>query len=393
MEIWEEERIPDLVPEAVTELVRKSLEVAQGISKHMEGLIESINNIRDAIKSSSLVEIVKLDPRKVPEIGGAYAVDSSFKAPLPLVYGDMFIVLGGYVRYPRIDSTDPGLNRGLKVELKLGKFTARTQTAISKIVEMSIAKDLLQKDKYSTPQWDLLIYDGPLLPLWPLVLITRHFYEDEKKVLEISREVAAEARNKNKVLIGIVKRVDSHFIERGLIDLMEEQGEIKINKNHLKLNDKALLTLLLQPGEALLIGSVESSRVIDRTLVKEGKKDIFMRFVDENSWVKDIWIGFMKPIRSKHVIRFEIADYKGLGVKNILHWLNANSSNTACPYPMDQVDKMTRITDTVYEFARKLIIKEAALHLSKIARIEGPENVDLLLEFADLQKKFIPDMG
>ncbi|MCR8454527.1 MAG: hypothetical protein NDP13_06040, partial [Crenarchaeota archaeon] len=64
-----------------------------------------------------------------------------------------------------------------------------------------------------------------------------------------------------------------------------------------------------------------------------------------------------------------------------------------CPYPMDQVDKMTRITDTVYEFARKLIIKEAALHLSKIARIEGLENVDLLLEFADLQKKFIPDMG
>lgn len=402
---WEEEGvIPDLTPEIITELTRESMRAAQSMSDHLVEILRTIISLRDVILKSggkeSVPRIVRLDSREVPTIRGSYAVDSSFKTPLPLVYGDLFIVISGYVRYPKIRDANPKLNKGLKVLVKFGdELTGRVQTAISKITEMHIARNILKDSEFNSVPWDLLIFDGPLFPLLSVLIATSLLYEEEEKLIDESGAVAESCIEAKKTMMGIVKRVRSHFIGRGLIKILEEQGHLRLTQDSLKafkrMNDKAIATLLLRPGEALIIGSMGSSPIIRKAIESEGgrKKRNFEKLLSEYPWVKDISICFIKPFRSKHVVRVEVADYGKFGLERILHWLNANSSNTACPYPIDQIDKMARMTDVIYEFARKLIIKEVGQILSKIARAEGLEEADLLLDFADLQKKIIPDMG
>jgi len=394
-----EEEEPDLTPELITELSKKSLEQAYRIGEHIAQVLGVVTSIREALeRNQKYARIVRLDPKQSPELKGIYAVDSSFRTPLPLVYGDLFVVIGGYIRYPRAKTDNPKINRGLRITIRCGEeLTGRIQTAVSKIIERKIALEILTGEEYEAEPWESLMFDGPIIPLWPIVVITTRFYRQEEKVLELSGEVASISKNKNKTLVGIVKRVRSHFIGRGLVKLLEEEGEVVLDdktRNALeKTSDKAIATLILKPGEALIMGKLGESTIVDKTLITEKRRETFTTFLDENGWAKDILIGFIKPFRSKHIVRFEIADYGGIGMENMLAWLNANSSHTACPYPIDIVDRLTNMTNTMYEIVRKMIIRGAAKKLSEFVEKKEIGEVDLLLELADLQKKYVPNMG
>jgi len=102
---------------------------------------------------------------------------------------------------------------------------------------------------------------------------------------------------------------------------------------------------------------------------------------------------FIKPKRSRHIVRIEILDYANIGLEKIMNWLNENSSHTACPYILDIVDKYTAISNAIYELTRKIMIRSTAQNLAKLLESMEMEEVDLLLELADLQKKYIPRMG
>lgn len=395
----EEEEEPDLTPELITELSKKSLEEAYKIGEQIAYILSVIADIRRVIEDTeSPAKIVRLDPKRTPDIKGIYAIDSSFRTPLPLVYGDLFVVVGGYIRYPRARGVDLRINRGMRIAVKCGEeITGRIQTAISKIVERKIAREILKDPSFETKPWEILMFDGPIIPLWPIVVVTTRFYTQEEKLLEISGQVAEFCEEKKKTVIGIVKRVRSHFIGRGLIKILEKEGEIMLDDNTRRAlertSDKALATLILQPGEALLIGHLGSSPIIDRTLVTENRRETFLSFLNENPWTKNVFVGFIKPYRSRHVVRFEIADYAGIGLENILSWLNANSSHTACPYPIDLVDRLTNMTNSMYELIRKIIIRGATRKLSEFTKADRLGEIDLLLELADLQKKYVPNMG
>jgi len=57
------------------------------------------------------------------------------------------------------------------------------------------------------------------------------------------------------------------------------------------------------------------------------------------------------------------------------------------------VDRLTSMTNTMYEIVRKMIIRGAAKKLSEFVEKKEIGEVDLLLELADLQKKYVPNMG
>lgn len=399
----------ELTPELITEISKKSVEESRRISKRIATILEKISVIREAILSGEVPDarIIKVREMRgdLPRIS-CYAIDSSFKSPLPLVFGDLFIVIGGYVRFPRVKTDNARINRGLRVLVRCREeLTSRIQSAISKIVERKIALEILRCKECDVETWNLLMIDGSIIPLWPTILFTRYLYRQEKEFVDLSRSVAEECEEKRKTILGIIKRVRTHFIGRGIVNFMKDKNMLTgVSEDVIKAikdaNDKVLATLLLNPGEALMIGTFGGSSIINKVFeeVKEkaiGKdRETFIeKFMNENPWIKSINVGFIKPRRSRHVVRIEILDYAGLGEENILAWLNKNSTHTACPYVLDVVDKYTAISNTVYELARKLMIKITAESLANELKRRDLEEVDLLLDLADLQKKYVPRMG
>ena len=399
----EEEYEYEITPELVTEISKKSVRESQRISERLAKILGKLSKIREILleKKEQDAKIVRMEGIDIPEIPACYAIDSSFKSPLPLVFGDLFIVIGGYVRYPRVKGADTTVNRGLRVLVRCREeLTSRVQSAISKIVERRIALEILEHKEYDQDDrgWKILMFDGPLVPLWPIILFTRSLYRQEEKLLEMSRKIASICRNRRKTMLGIVKRVRTHFIGRGIIRKYEELGILTgLEKETIKAmkeaNDKALATLLLEPGEALIIGKYGESEIIELELKEVGRKGAFDEFINNNEWVKDVIVAFIKPKRSKHVIRLEILDYGGIGTEKILAWINENSSHTACPHVLDIVDKYTAISNIIYELARKIIIKNTTRTLSSLLENLDVEEIDILLDLADLQKKYIPRMG
>ncbi len=392
----------EVTPELITEISKKSVIEARKISRQVARILGKVAQVRKLILDGYVEDVriidvnnISVDPHRV----SCYAIDSSFKSPLPLVFGDLFLVVGGYVRYPRVETRNTKINRGLRVLIRCREeLTSRIQSAISKLVERRIALDILKSGEYDTVKWNTLIFDGPIVPLWPLILFTRSLYTQEQKLLDMSRRIIRTSRRKRKSIIGIIKRVRTHFIGRGIVKHLLDGGylsglkqrEVKALK---RVNDKALATLLLNPGEAMSIGKLGTSSVIIDALLEIGRKAAFDEFVDSNPWIRDVYVVFIKPKRSRHVVRLEILDYGGIGFRDILGWINENSSHTACPYILDVVDRYTAISNIIYELTRKIMIRSTAHTLSKLLKGLEIEEVDLLLELADLQKKYVPRMG
>ena len=392
----------ELTPELITEVSKKSVLESKKISRRIARFIRKIARIRELLIEGSLegAEIVDINSfqEMKPEIE-CYAIDSSFKSPLPLVFGDLFLVIGGYVRYPRVDTNNVRINRGLRVLIRCREeLISRIQSAISRIVERKIALEILRRKEIGRTKWNLIMLDGPIVPLWPLILFTRSLYPQERKLLELSRKMINLCKLKKKSVLGIIKRVRTHLIGKGIVKILEDNGYLRdipprVLKAMKKANDKALATLLLRPGEALIIGDFGTSKIIESELTEIGRKATFDEFVEENLWIKKVFVLFIKPKRSRHIVRIEILDYANIGLEKIMNWLNENSSHTACPYILDIVDKYTAISNAIYELTRKIMIRSTAQNLAKLLESMEMEEVDLLLELADLQKKYIPRMG
>ncbi len=101
----------------------------------------------------------------------------------------------------------------------------------------------------------------------------------------------------------------------------------------------------------------------------------------------------MKPKRSRQVISVEVLDYGNLGFENILTWINAHATHTGCPQILDYVDRYVQITSGLIEIARRLLIKIIAQKVRDSGKLKEFEIIELLLDYADLQKKFAPSMG
>ncbi len=389
----------EVSPELIAELSEKAGRESRRIGRRIARILSIVHRVGEILRDSPIndARIRRISGRYDRPIT-CYAVDSSYRSALPLVFGDLFIVVGGYVRYPRANA-DTSINRGLKIILRCRtELTSRIQSAIARLLERRISLRLLTDKKYSVHRWNTLIFDGPIVPLWPIILFTSRLYKPERRLVRITKKIIRRSQRRKKTLLGVIKRIRTHFIGRGILKVAVEEGLIsKVSRSVIRTlentNDKALATLILRPGEALIIGTYGSSRIIKESLVKAGKWSSFEEFMNNNRWIRNVSTVFLKPKRSKHVVRLEILDYNGLGMDNILSWVNENSSHTACPFVLDIVDRYTSLSSIIYELARKLMIRRTTESIAAILRRTDLEKVDLLLELADLQKKYVPTMG
>jgi len=384
----EEER--EITPELLTELSRTLLSRSEAVINVILDLVSMREKIRNKLWEIGALRRLPDYPQK--EIVG-YAIDSSFVQALPLVVGDFFLVTAGYIRYPRLPTHLKERNAGLKVGVRLSNTMITSMRIISSYahtIERKIGLDLVRKEEGI----NTILIDGPILPLYLYYIPREKLYDEEKQLIDATEELIRESKDRGVSLVGVVKRVRSRFIPKGFRRVLEPELGDKYVKMLDISNDKSLGALIMMSGEAVLFGKLGvSGPAYEAIITEEGFGRLAKRFIDSHVWANEMEFAIMKPKRSRQVISVEVLDYGNLGFENILTWINAHATHTGCPQILDYVDRYVQITSGLIEIARRLLIKIIAQKVRDSGKLKEFEIIELLLDYADLQKKFAPSMG
>ncbi len=384
----EEER--EITPELLSELSKTLTEK----SKLVIDTITSLIGVRDKIRSLlvNIGALRKLEDKPRKEIIG-YAIDSSFVQVLPLVVGDFFIVTAGYIRYPRVRTGDKRKNAGLKVGVRITNNVSSSLRAISSyahIIERKIGLNLVMKE----PDINALLIDGPILPLYLYYIPESRMYDEEKQLISITEKLISESEKRKITLIGIVKRVRSRFISKGFRRILEQEIRSEFNKLLEVANDKSLGALILNPSEALIFGRlIGTTPAYESVVTEEEFGGIADRFIRAHAWAQKMDFAILKPRKSRQVISVEALDFAKIDFMNILKWIDLHATHTGCPQILDYVDRYVQISSGLIEIARRLLIKIITEKVKQNKEFKEFEVIEMLLDYADLQKKYAPRMG
>ncbi len=386
--MYEEER--EITPELLSELSRTLTEKSRNVIETITNLMEVRERVREILKD--LGALIKLEKSVRKKIIG-YAIDSSFVQVLPLVVGDFFIVTAGYIRYPRLQTKDKTKNAGLKVGVRITNNISSSLRAISAyahIIERKIGLDLVKKES----DINAILIDGPIIPLYLYYIPESRLYDEEKQLINITEKLIRSSEIKGITLIGVVKRVRSRFISKGFKRLLEPSLKDKFNKLLEVANDKSLGSLVLDNSEALIFGRpIGTTPAYESIVTEEEYGGIADRFIKSHPWAQKMDFAILKPKRSRQVISVEALDYAKIGFEDILTWINAHATHTGCPQILDYVDRYVQISSGLVEIARRLLIKIIAEKIKEEKQFKEFEIIELLLDYADLQKKYAPRMG
>ena len=239
-----------------------------------------------------------------------------------------------------------------------------------------------------------LLIDGPILPLYLYYIPESRMYDEEKQLLSITDKLIRESKKRNITLVGIVKRVRSRFIAKGFRKTLEP--EIKENFGKLLdiANDKSLGSLILNNSEALIFGRLIGTTPAYESIVTEEEfGGIADKFIRTHPWTQIMDFAILKPKRSRQVISIEALDFADIGFMNILKWVDLHATHTGCPQILDYVDRYVQISSGLIEIARRLLIKIIAEKIKQNKEFKEFEVIEMLLDYADLQKKYAPRMG
>ena len=385
---FEEER--EITPELLSELTS----TLRDRSREVIDIILNLINVRKSIREFMINKgVLKNVPNELNKDVIGYAIDSSFAQVLPLVVGDFFVVTAGYLRYPRHHNAGKEVNAGLKVGIRIFNETSpslRMVSAYAHIIERKIAIELLRKGY----EFNAFLIDGPILPLYLLFIPEHRYYDEEKKLIEITEHLITLSNEKEVSLIGIVKRVRSRFLINAFKDEIEKLLHEDFKRIFGSSNDKALGSLILNKGEAIFLGKPISDNPIYHALVSEiGFQALAGEFIESHEWFKEMEFAILKPKRSRQIVSVEAIDYANIGFENIISWINNTATHTGCPQILDYVDRYVQITSGLIEIARRLLIKIISERIREERILGEYEIIDLLLDYADLQKKYTPRMG
>lgn len=384
----EEER--EITPELLSELSKTLAEKSPVVINTITSLLNVRGKIRQLLVS--LRALRKINNRPEREIIG-YAIDSSFVQVLPLVIGDFFIVTAGYIRYPRVPTRDKKKNAGLRVGVRITNnisSSLRVISAYAHIIERKMGLELIKREDGI----NALLIDGPILPLYLYYIPEHRMYNEEKQLISITDKLIRESRKENVSLIGIVKRVRSRFIAKGFRKILEPEIKESFKKLLDVANDKSLGSLILDDSEALIFGRLIGTTPAYESIVTEEEfGGIAKKFIKAYSWTQLIDFAILKPRRSRQVISIEALDFAKIGFMNILRWVDLHATHTGCPQILDYVDRYVQISSGLIEIARRLLIKIVTDKVKQNKEFRKFEVIEMLLDYADLQKKYSPRMG
>ncbi len=380
--LGEEER--EVTPELLMELSRALREQSTELTNIIIDLSRIRDDLREILKTNGFIRKISGSFEDIV----CYAIDSSFAEALPLVAGDFFLVTGGYVRYPRIVG-DKKQNSGLFVNVKFQSYQIQSHRIISAYahyLERKIALKILN----DMSNFNAIFVDGPILPLYLTFTPNEKLYQEEKDLIAITDELIEACKKRGISIIGVVKRVRSRFLINTIRDYLSKDLYERLL---CVANDKSLGSLILEREEGVKLGSIEKKGTISKALFIEDETGYLGTFLSEHPWFSQQEFVIIKPKKSRQIVAVEALDYANIGLDNILAWINTHATHTGCPQVLDHVDRLVQVTSSLLEIARRLLTRILADNLRSTGKFTEFEILEILMEYADLQKKFAPRMG
>ncbi len=324
----------------------------------VEGVFDDIMARRRRLGEAVLLSGVAVDSTYPPEGG------------VELVGGHLVGVVAGYIAY-RGGREAP--SRGIMVRaLLVEDEDARKRVPIAaKILEKRLALRILDMIEERKLEAKVILFDGELIPYHVLFRrvkgrpLLEHLDAETSRLLERARELRVS-------LVGVVKRSYSRLLSA-------------LVGREVFLNDKAALSMLLDPGSYVELGRYHSLLPRYALISKHGEKlgKLVRERLGERPVYGEVTVAFYRPIQGPgYAVKTEILDYGDIGIGEILSSLAAMTNpGTGLPYPIDLVDEYTRFEARVLELLRRRLIAELADEL-------GP-SVAIVLSHTNPEKRYL----
>ncbi|NPA96280.1 MAG: DNA double-strand break repair nuclease NurA [Crenarchaeota archaeon] len=367
LETLEEQPSPELTL-VLSKLARKAVE------KLEELVVAPISSNRDSIRRALGVKRLDVEGH---EFASILAIDSTWSSPpLELVWGALSVIVVGYV------VATPGSGFHGISYAALSMFaegpSGRSIELRSKILEFATVIRTVRK--YSGVV-DAVLVDGPLLiaPRSRYVYTpaeTREFVEDSRRVsgprlaAYVSRaliEAAKACRALGIPMVGVVKRVGSKFLAPVLRDAGLEDVARAVEFS----NDKALASLVLEPGEYIELGSMLD--VLSSYLSYLGREKTLRALEDACSGSSGVYgKELCEVLRDTAVVMYRARGeavhpqatrldiYPASSAAEVLRYAMIESSHNSVPVPIDIVDRLVRIESASIKRFHDMLLASAS---------------------------------
>ncbi|MFZ8793312.1 MAG: DNA double-strand break repair nuclease NurA [Acidilobaceae archaeon] len=376
-------------PELVLELYKLAMRVGERLKSTLSVIPENYNTVRDRLGVRRFNEFPS-------DVLSVLAVDSTWSIPhLELVMGTIAVIVSGYVIVAPQGLGSYGLSF---VALRFSggdddRFTLSLELS-AKVKEYVTALRQLKRDV------DIVMLDGPLYHS-----MIHEFYIPSRSsnVLEDSRRGSGSklASHTSRALLdlldkadslgvpvaGVVKRVSSKLLLPRLEGL---GGVVDVVR---KYNDKLVASLILEPGEYIVIESyLEEFR---KYLEAYSLKNVYRRILKIIDYCVEAPEDSLERRLCRYMERTAIAFYKHKGgsvapqatrldvypgedVDKVVAYCMENTTENNVPAPIDYVDRYVRIESQTIK------------RLHQLLRAHGKgQEVEVALNITNPQKKYL----
>jgi hypothetical protein len=376
-------------PELVLELYKLAMRVGERLKSTLSVIPENYNTVRDRLGVRRFNEIPS-------DVLSVLAVDSTWSIPhLELVMGTIAVIVSGYVIVAPQGLGSYGLSF-VALRFSSGdddRFTLSLELS-AKVKEYVTALRQLKRDV------DIVMLDGPLYHS-----MIHEFYIPSRSsnVLEDSRRGSGSklASHTSRALLdlldkagslgvpvaGVVKRVSSKLLLPRLEGL---GGVVDVVR---KYNDKLVASLILEPGEYIVIESyLEEFR---KYLEAYSLKSVYRRILKIIDYCVEAPEDSLERRLCRYMERTAIAFYKHKGgsvapqatrldvypgedVDKVVAYCMENTTENNVPAPIDYVDRYVRIESQTIKRLHQLLRTHS----------KGRE-VEVALNITNPQKKYL----
>jgi len=344
------------------EIVEKAIvKTASKLIAEVERVKALIAEIRKALEARR--DLFTIGAARKPETLCYVAVDSSYTAPaIELVGGYLGIIVVASVIY----GSKCGKN---SVEAKVYTelwFNDDLTSTIARYYERITALKLLEEKKRGEIDFDVLLLDGEIIPR----ALGKHKGSTREllvKVVELTSRVLELADRTDTAVVGILKR----SYARDIVNIL--------GFHNIRLSDRAVMSLVLRPGEYLIAGVhsdiySELRKLRDKPGVKEEWLETRLKWYEV--LVSNIPVGyavklaFYKAPRTLYPIatKIEYLTSSTLTEEALLSSLVHISTGTGIPAPVDYADALSSITRELKQTAYQKLLAEIAKNVKAEAR-------------------------
>ncbi|MEM1679137.1 MAG: DNA double-strand break repair nuclease NurA [Ignisphaera sp.] len=341
------EEVIGVSPEIVDKALNRTIDK---LYKEVSKIIEIGNEIRRAIESRGSFTI-KLMGRPIDLC--YYTIDSSFTAPaIELIGGYLSIAVVSYTSYGKTCGKT-GIESRAYVDLN---FVEDLTSIYAKYYERRTALELLNAKKRGEVNFEVLLLDGEIIPR---ILPSWRTRESKKSrlfqlIINITEDIMELADRTDTAIVGILKRSYS----RDIVNIL--------GFKELKMSDRAILSLVLKPGEYIVFGSYVDLR--DELLKLRARGDA------DDKWLRaripwydgivqsmaghTVKLAFYRAEKTIHptATKMEYVTSSSLDEDTLISSIMKISVGTGIPIPIDYTDALSDVSGSLkYTIYQKMI--------------------------------------